>query len=110
MQLPSLLLALAAATTAYPSPQGKSKGAFSKGGSSGGCSPVEMIFARGTMEGQGFGMVGQPLVAATRNLIPAFTAVALKYPASWGDASPAAGVKAVVEYFDTKPKQCPQQK
>jgi cutinase len=103
----SLAFALAVATTAHPSPQGKGKGA--KGGS-GGCSAVEMIFARGTMEAQGFGMVGQPLVAATKSLLPAFTALALKYPAGWGDSSPAQGVKAVLEYLETKPKQCPQQK
>jgi cutinase len=110
MLLPTLLLtfALAGATTAHPSPQGKGKGA--KGGSSGGCSQVEMIFARGTMEAQGLGMVGQPLFAATKSLLPGFTALALKYPASWGDASPAQGVKAVLEYLETKPKQCPQQK
>jgi hypothetical protein len=123
MQFSTFVLALAAATTAYASPQGKGKGALPKGGkggaggmsggsggSSGGCSPIEMFYARATTEAQGFGKVGQPLVAATKRPIPAFTAVALRYPASWGDVSPAQGVTAVLEYFNRKPKQCPQQK
>jgi cutinase len=42
--------------------------------------------------------------------VPGSTGYAVRYPAGWGDASPAKGVDDVLRYFTTQPKACPQQK
>jgi|ERR1700712_5413003 cutinase len=115
MQLRSFVVVLATATTVLASPQGKGgpkgpKGPVGGGGSSGSCSPVEIVYARATMEAQGLGMVGGPLLNAAKRLVPGITAYAVRYPASGGDASPKAGVKDILAYFERQPKACPQQK
>ena|ERR1700712_1442520 len=116
MQLPSFAVALAAVTTVMASPQGKGgpkgpKGPVGGGGGgAGSCSPVEIVYARATMEAQGLGMVGGPLLNAAKRLVPGITAYAVRYPASGGDASPKAGVKDILAYFERQPKACPQQK
>ncbi|KAF2434965.1 alpha/beta-hydrolase [Tothia fuscella] len=76
----------------------------------GDCSPLEIVYARATLEAQGLGVLGGPLLAAVKREVPGATAYAVRYPASGGDASPIKGIEDVLRYFETKPKACPQQK
>jgi hypothetical protein len=122
MQLPSYILTLAAAATVLADPQGKfgakggngGKGKLGGGAEAGagaaGCSPLEIVYARATTEPQGLGMVGAPLLSATRRLIPGVTAYAVRYPATFGAKSPEDGVRDILAYFERKPKACPDQK
>jgi len=95
----------------------------------GGCSPLEVVVgklsslphipkkptntlpARGTGEPGTFGLiVGDPLVAAVKKVIPSATGFNIKYPADMTAASPDKGADAVVAYFASQPSKCPDQK
>jgi hypothetical protein len=67
--------------------------------------------ARGTTEAQGPGALGggSQFINAVKKVVPGTTAYAVKYPASFGASSPDIGVQDTLKYFETKPKECPQQ-
>jgi cutinase len=67
--------------------------------------------ARGTTEAQGPGSLGggSQFINAVKKLIPGTTFYAIKYPASFSSDSPNVGIKDTLRYFDTKPKECPEQ-
>jgi len=84
-------------------PQGK--------GGAGGCSTLEVVVARGTSEPGTYGLiVGDPFVSAVKRAVPGATGHNINYPADFTAASPDKGAEVVVQYFNTKPKQCPNQK
>ena len=76
------------------------------------CSPVELIWARGTIEPQAsFGpFVGDGFVAALRKAIPEMTYYNVVYPASMGGQSPATGVADTIKHITQQSMQCPNQK
>jgi hypothetical protein len=67
--------------------------------------------ARGTSETGAYGsIVGGPLVAAVKKVVPGATGFDVKYPADMSAASPDKGAEAVVAYFQTQAAKCPSQK
>jgi len=103
MRYSAALVSSLAAGSALALPQ-------ARGGAKGGCSPLELVVARGSMEPQGNGMTGTPLLRAVQQLVPGTTAYAVKYPADMSSTSPGVGVQDVLRYFASKPKDCPTQK
>jgi cutinase len=94
------------------------------------CSPLEVVIgqyilpysaqhladsdastARGTTEPQGYGTIGggTKFVNAVQKAISGATAYDVKYPATPGAESQAAGVQDTLKYFETRPKTCPNQ-
>jgi len=55
-------------------------------------------------------IVGDPLFAATRRLIPGLTGYKVNYPASFQAASKIAGVDDAAAYLEKKSQACPDQK
>jgi cutinase len=76
------------------------------------CSPVELVWARGSIEPQAsFGpFVGDGFIAALRKAIPEMTYYNVVYPASMGAQSPATGVADTIKHITQQASQCPNQK
>jgi cutinase len=91
----------------YAAPQGRG----GRGGSSSGCSPLELIWARGTTESQSnFGMfVGDAYVSQLRRAVPGMTYYNVVYPASFGSSSPEVGVADTIRRLNAQAANCPNQ-
>jgi len=73
------------------------------------CSDVEVIFARGSGEIPGLGIVGRPFFRAIRAHLRGMkvSAYAVDYAASWNQSSAAAGATNLVEYLVEVANRCP---
>lgn len=98
----SVLTALAALTTL----QAPSASAAPK------CSDVEMVFARGTDEPPGLGVVGTALVDTLRPMVKgkSIGTYAVKYPASWDFLKVAAGANDASKRVQSIADTCPDSK
>ena len=76
------------------------------------CSPVELVWARGSIEPQASSdpFVGDGFVAALRKAMPEMTYYNVVYPASMGAQSPATGVADTIKHITQQSAQCPNQK
>jgi len=76
------------------------------------CSDLELVIARGTTEplAPTYGIiVGDPLFAATKALIPGLTGYPVNYPADLTCGSRQAGVKDTLLHLNTQAAKCPKQ-
>ena len=98
----SVLTALAALTTL----QAPSASAAPK------CSDIEMVFARGTDEPPGLGVVGKALVDTLRPMVKgkSIGTYAVKYPASWDFLKVAAGANDASKRVQSIADTCPDSK
>ncbi|CCI48105.1 unnamed protein product [Albugo candida] len=72
------------------------------------CPPLELIFARGTGELQGFGLVGTPLLSALRRYVPGTDGYSVVYPATSNFITSAAiGSANAVRHLTTRAAECP---
>lgn len=78
-------------------------------GSSGGCADVEVVFARGTGEAQGLGVLGTPLVSAIRSALPgvSVTSYAVVYAAEASQASAGPGATDMTRHVTSVAAACP---
>jgi len=76
-----------------------------------GCSPYEMLIARGTGELGDFGfIVGDPLLKTVRQAIPEVRGYAVQYPANMNASSSKIGAEDVIARLRKQHKECPTQK
>ena len=102
---PSLALALVLATATLvvaPMPQA----------SAADCPDIEVVFARGTDEPPGIGVVGQALVDSLKPLVKgeSIRPYAVKYPASWDFLAAASGANDASAHVQTTAANCPKTK
>lgn len=73
------------------------------------CSDIEVVFARGTDEPPGLGVVGRSLVDTLRPMVKgkSIGTYAVKYPASWDFAQVAAGANDASRRVQTIAANCP---
>ncbi|CCI48107.1 unnamed protein product [Albugo candida] len=72
------------------------------------CPPLELIFARGTGEMPGLGIVGTPLLSALQQLVPGTEGYAVMYPATADFfTSAAVGTADAVRHIQSRAVQCP---
>ncbi|KAF2395920.1 alpha/beta-hydrolase [Trichodelitschia bisporula] len=94
----------------------------------GGCSPLELIYARATTEppakysagqfdtaaarswSKGYGAAGYSLFTNVSALIPGATGYPVHYPADMGGSSPNEGTADMLKHIEERAKACPQQK
>jgi cutinase-like protein len=76
------------------------------------CTDVEVIFARGTDEPAGIGVVGQALVDTLRPMLKgkSISTYAVKYPASWDFLQAAAGANDMSKRAQATAARCPDTK
>ncbi|WP_082909127.1 cutinase family protein [Mycolicibacterium iranicum] len=76
------------------------------------CSDIEIVFARGTDEPPGLGVVGTSLVKTLQPMVKgqSIGTYAVKYPASWDFAQVAAGANDASRRVQTIAAQCPDSK
>ncbi len=76
------------------------------------CPDVEVIFARGTDEPPGLGVVGKALVDALKPMVKgkSVNTYAVKYPATWDFAQVAAGANDASVRVQTTAARCPATK
>lgn len=99
-----LLLALAAATTVFAAP-------IEQRATSTDCSPLELVFARGTTEMQGLGLVGTPLASDLAKEVSGATSYAVVYPADEDFANgPKTGASDAQKHIQTRAAACPDMK
>ncbi|OHU99108.1 cutinase family protein [Mycobacterium talmoniae] len=74
------------------------------------CSDIEVVFARGTDEPPGIGVVGQSFVDTLRPMVKGKTlaSYAVQYPASWDFAKAAAGATDMSKRVQAIAEQCPK--
>lgn len=91
------VLAIPAAPTAVAAPK---------------CSDIEVIFARGTDEPPGLGVVGKALVGALRPMVKGKSVgtYAVEYPASWDFVQVAAGANDASRRVQSTAAKCPDTK
>jgi cutinase len=80
--------------------------------SAAGCPDIEVVFARGTNEPPGIGVVGQALVDSLRPLVKGkkIGTYAVKYPASWNFMTAARGANDASARVQTTAARCPDTK
>jgi cutinase len=80
--------------------------------SAAGCSDIEVVFARGTDEPPGIGVVGQALVDSLRPLVKGkkIGTYAVKYPASWNFMAAAKGANDASAHVQATAAKCPDTK
>ncbi len=80
--------------------------------SAAGCPDVEIVFARGTDEPPGIGVVGQALVDALKPLVKGkeMRTYAVKYPASWDFLAAARGANDASARVQNTARNCPKTK
>jgi cutinase len=76
------------------------------------CPDIEVVFARGTDEPPGIGVVGQALVDSLRTLVKGKTVrpYAVKYPASWDFLGVATGANDASARIQATAASCPRTK
>lgn len=76
------------------------------------CNDIEIVFARGTDEPAGLGVVGKSLVDTLRPMVKdnSVGTYAVKYPASWDFAQVAAGANDASKRIQYLAKACPDSK
>ncbi|MCZ8380050.1 cutinase family protein [Mycobacterium sp. CPCC 205372] len=76
------------------------------------CSDIEVIFARGTDEPPGLGVVGKALVSALRPMVKgkSIGTYAVEYPASWDFVQVAAGANDASRRAQSTAAKCPDTK
>lgn len=76
------------------------------------CNDIEIVFARGTDEAPGLGVVGKALVDALRPMVKgqSIGTYAVKYPASWDFLQVAAGANDASRRVQTIAATCPDSK
>ncbi|MDA2893967.1 cutinase family protein [Mycolicibacterium sp. BiH015] len=76
------------------------------------CNDIEIVFARGTDEPPGLGVVGTSLVKTLQPMVKGLSigTYAVKYPASWDFAQVAAGANDTSRRVQTIAAQCPDSK
>jgi cutinase len=76
------------------------------------CSDIEVVFARGTDEPAGIGVVGKSLVDNLRPMVKgkSISAYAVKYPASWDFLQVAAGANDASKHIQSVAAACPDTK
>ncbi|MCK0177434.1 cutinase [Mycobacterium sp. 852013-51886_SCH5428379] len=76
------------------------------------CSDIEVIFARGTDEPPGIGVVGKALVDTLKPMVKGMTinTYAVKYPASWDFLKAAAGANDASLRVQSTAAKCPDTK
>ncbi|MBL7261548.1 cutinase family protein [Paractinoplanes lichenicola] len=80
------------------------------GGNAAGCSDVELVFARGTGEPQGLGIVGRPLAQALAAELPGRTvgSFAVVYAAASNQRSAGPGATNMTEHIEQVAQNCPE--
>lgn len=75
----------------------------------GSCADVELVFARGTGEPQGLGIVGRPLAGALADELPgkSVDAFAVVYDAAFNQASAGPGATNMTEHLTAVAGKCP---
>jgi len=75
------------------------------------CTDLEIIFARGTTEVQGLGIVGSPLVKGVTQLVPSTAGYAVVYPADEDFVGgPKTGASDAENRIKTRAAACPNMK
>lgn len=76
------------------------------------CSDIEVVFARGTDEPAGLGVVGKALVDTLRPMVKdrSISTYAVKYPATWDFAQVAAGANDASKRIQSIAATCPDTK
>jgi cutinase-like protein len=76
------------------------------------CSDIEVVFARGTDEPAGIGVVGQALVDTLRPMVKgkSVDTYAVKYPATWDFLQVAAGANDTSKRIQSTVAKCPDTK
>jgi cutinase len=76
------------------------------------CSPLELVWARGTVESQSsFGVfVGDSYTSQLHKAIPEMTFYNVVYPASGSSTSPDEGVKDTLRHLNARMQKCALQK
>jgi len=76
------------------------------------CTDIEVIFARGTDEPAGIGVVGQALVDTLRPMVKGMSVgtYAVKYPATWDFLQAAAGANDASKRIQSTVAKCPDTK
>ncbi|MEU4244779.1 cutinase family protein [Actinoplanes sp. NPDC026619] len=84
-------------------------GASGTGQNAAGCSDVELVFARGTGEPQGLGIVGQPLARALATELPGRTvgSFAVVYAAASNQSSAGPGATNMSQHITQVAQACP---
>jgi len=76
-----------------------------------GCNEYEVLIGRGTGERGPYGIiVGDPLYAQIKRLLPSVRGYAVQYPAGMNAASVNAGRDDIVKRLTSQAKECPKQK
>lgn len=102
MQYKVALAILSAATAAFAAPLQARDDA---------CADLEIIFARGTTEAQGLGIVGSPLVQNVQKLVSSTTSYAVVYPASEDFVNgPTTGATDAENRLKSRTSACPNMK
>ncbi len=85
-------------------------GAVGGGGGTGDCADVELVFARGTGEPQGLGIVGRPLATALARELPGRTvrSFAVVYAAASNQASAGPGATNMTQRIQQVAQDCPE--
>ncbi|GAB2594612.1 hypothetical protein Aab01nite_83130 [Paractinoplanes abujensis] len=89
---------------------GGQTGGQAGGGNAAGCSDVELVFARGTGEPQGLGIVGRPLAQALAAELPGRTvgSFAVVYAAASNQRSAGPGATNMTEHIEQVAQNCPE--
>lgn len=76
------------------------------------CSDIEVVFARGTDEPAGIGVVGEALVDTLRPMVKgkSISTYAVKYPATWDFLEVAAGANDASKRIQSTVAKCPDTK
>jgi cutinase len=76
------------------------------------CPDIEVVFARGTDEPPGIGVVGQALVDSLKPMVKgeSIRPYAVKYPASWDFLGAASGANDASAHVQTTAANCPKTK
>lgn len=75
------------------------------------CGPLEVVFARGTTELQGLGIVGTPLVSDLQKQVSGCTSYAVVYPADEDFVGgPTQGASDAESHIKTRAAACPNMK
>jgi cutinase-like protein len=76
------------------------------------CPDIEVVFARGTDEPPGIGVVGQALVDSLKPMVKgeSIRPYAVKYPASWDFLAAASGANDASAHVQTTAANCPKTK
>ncbi|GAA5170587.1 MULTISPECIES: cutinase family protein [Amycolatopsis] len=108
VRITRLLTALAAATFALTAAALPAAAADAKAT----CSSLEVVFARGSGEVPGLGVVGTPLVSAVKSAVgsSSVSSYAVNYAASYDQTSAGPGATDMSNHIKTTAAQCPDTK